>query len=29
VVPPCVVTPEEVATALAIYDAAFTAVEQS
>ncbi len=29
VVPPCVVTPEEVATALAIYDAAFTAVEES
>ncbi|MCU1407419.1 MAG: aspartate aminotransferase family protein [Glaciihabitans sp.] len=27
VVPPCVVTPEEVATALAIYDAAFSAVE--
>ena len=28
VVPPCTVTPEQVATALAIYDAAFTAVEQ-
>jgi taurine--2-oxoglutarate transaminase len=27
VVPPCIVTPEEVATALAIYDEAFTAVE--
>src|SRR5690606_38883661 len=27
VVPPCVVTPEEVARALAIYDEAFTAVE--
>jgi taurine--2-oxoglutarate transaminase len=27
VVPPCTVTPEQVATALAIYDAAFTAVE--
>ena len=27
VVPPCVVTPEEVETALAIYDAAFTAIE--
>ncbi|MBW4031836.1 MAG: aspartate aminotransferase family protein [Acidobacteria bacterium] len=28
VVPPCTVTPEQVATALAIYDAAFTAVEE-
>ena len=28
VVPPCVVTPDEVARALAIYDEAFTAVEQ-
>jgi len=27
VVPPCIVTPEEVARALAIYDEAFTAVE--
>jgi taurine--2-oxoglutarate transaminase len=27
VVPPCVVTPDEVARALAIYDEAFTAVE--
>jgi taurine--2-oxoglutarate transaminase len=27
VVPPCVVTPDEVAQALAIYDEAFTAVE--
>jgi taurine--2-oxoglutarate transaminase len=26
-VPPCVVTPDEVAQALAIYDEAFTAVE--
>lgn len=29
VVPPCVVTPDEVARALAIYDEAFTAVEQA
>ena len=29
VVPPCVVTPQEVARALAIYDEAFTAVEQA
>jgi len=29
VVPPCIVTPEEVATALAIYDEAFTAVESA
>jgi taurine--2-oxoglutarate transaminase len=27
VVPPCIVTPEEVARALTIYDEAFTAVE--
>ena len=27
VVPPCIVTPEEVARALAIYDEAFAAVE--
>jgi len=29
VVPPCIVTPDEVATALAIYDEAFTAVESA
>jgi taurine--2-oxoglutarate transaminase len=29
VVPPCVVTPDEVARALAIYDEAFTAVESA
>ena len=29
VVPPCIVTPDEVASALAIYDEAFTAVESS
>jgi taurine--2-oxoglutarate transaminase len=29
VVPPCVITPDEVARALAIYDEAFTAVEQA